>query len=102
MQLRVHCFQARNLENADISGLTEAYLVVRFCGRLDKTRVIEDHIDPKWYQPLYLPVNVPVPLQYAEVFDKDSIYKDQSLRFSVIPEVWICSRILSRTKTRTR
>merc|ERR1719204_1026126 len=41
MQLRVHCFQARNLENADISGLSDAYLVVRFCGRSDKTRVIE-------------------------------------------------------------
>jgi len=95
MQLRVHCFQARNLENADVSGLSDAYLVVRFCGRSDKTRVIEDHIDPKWYQSLYLPVNVPVPLQYApriyaEVFDKDNLSKDQSLgRFSVIPEnVW--------------
>lgn len=70
-------------------------MVVRFCGQNDETRVIEDHIDPRWYQSLYLGVDVPVPLQYApkiycEIFDADSMSKDASLgRFSVVPEhVW--------------
>eukprot|EP01084_Bolivina_argentea_P148745 259992_1 len=84
MQLRAHIFQARQLENADFSGLSDAYLVVRFCGQSMKTKVIEDHIDPKWYQSLYLDVGVPTPLEYApkiycEVYDHDEISKDQSL-----------------------
>ncbi len=92
---RIHCYQARNLENADNSGLSDGYLVVRFCGDSKKTKVIEDHVDPKWYESLYLGVNVPVPLQYApriycEIYDHDQISKDQSLgRFSVSPEhIW--------------
>eukprot|EP01083_Nonionella_stella_P233022 821433_1 len=95
MQLRIHAYQARNLENADMSGLSDAYLVVRFCGATCKTKVIEDHIDPKWYESLYLGVNVPVPLRYAprvycEIYDEDTISKDQSLgRFSITPEhIW--------------
>eukprot|EP01084_Bolivina_argentea_P074119 134467_1 len=95
MQLRIHAYQARNLENADMSGLSDAYLVVRFCGATCKTKVIEDHIDPKWYESLYLGVNVPVPLRYAprvycEIYDEDTILKDQLLgRFSITPEnIW--------------
>ena len=70
-------------------------MVTRFCGNKDQTRVIEDKIDPQWYQSLYLSVDVPIPLQYApkiycEIFDKDTLSKDASLgRFSVEPElVW--------------
>ena len=95
MIYRVHCYQARNLENADMSGLSDGYMVVRFCGRSDKTRVIEDAIDPKWYQSLYLSVDVPIPINYApriycEIYDHDDIGKDQSLgRFSVAADdIW--------------
>ena len=95
MQLRAYIYQARNLENADMSGLSDGYLVTRFCGTSAKTKVIEDHIDPKWYQALILDVQVPIPLKYApkiycEIYDHDDFSKDQSLgRFSVIAEnIW--------------
>jgi len=92
MQLRAHIFQAKNLENSDAFGLSDGYLVVRFCGMTAKTKVKEDQIDPKWYQTLTFSADVPTPLKYApriycEVFDHDDIGKDETLgRFEVEPE----------------
>eukprot|EP00485_Elphidium_margaritaceum_P001758 CAMPEP_0202694498 /NCGR_PEP_ID=MMETSP1385-20130828/8345_1 /ASSEMBLY_ACC=CAM_ASM_000861 /TAXON_ID=933848 /ORGANISM="Elphidium margaritaceum" /LENGTH=1708 /DNA_ID=CAMNT_0049350357 /DNA_START=54 /DNA_END=5180 /DNA_ORIENTATION=+ len=84
MELRAHIFQAKGLKNADASGLSDAYMKVRFCGNAAQTKTVIDSIDPKWYQTLRFTVNVPTPLRYApriycEIYDEDDLGKDESL-----------------------
>eukprot|EP01083_Nonionella_stella_P138040 420019_1 len=95
MQLRVFVYQAKNLQNKDVTGLSDAYLTVRFCGKQVKTKVIDNHIDPQWFEVLILNVDVPwdaqrelksAPRIYCELFDYDYLQKDDTLgRFDIAP-----------------
>ena len=96
MQLRVFVYQAKNLENRDAYSLTDAYMVVRFCGQIMETRTIDNHIDPQWFEVLILnDIMVPwdevyglnhAPRIYCELFDYDYLAKDETIgRFTVNP-----------------
>lgn len=88
----MHCFRARDLKNADTVGLSDPYMVIRFCGSKKQTRVIWNQLAPSWKQMLTLDVDVPEQLRFApkiycEIFDKDRGKNDDSLgRFSVNPQ----------------
>eukprot|EP01084_Bolivina_argentea_P209778 357250_1 len=92
MQLRVHCYQTRNLGAVNSSGLCNFYLEIRFCSQISQTLTCEDCIDPKWYESLYLNVDVPIPLQNAprikcELYGYDASLNYQSLgKFCIQPE----------------
>ena len=95
MHLNVFVYQAKNLQNRDVYSLTDAYLVVRFCGKQERTKVIDNHIDPQWFEPLTLKVEVPfddehglnnAPRIYCELYDYDYLQKDETLgKFTIAP-----------------
>ena len=108
MHLNVYVYQAKNLPNRDNVGLTDAYLVVRFCGEEERTRVIDNHIDPQWFEILTLNVMVPwddvnelnnAPRIYCELYDYDYLQKDETLgRFTISPSTIYGKYASSRNK----
>lgn len=63
-ELRVHVFQARNLLAADADGTSDPYVVVRYGGSVERTRIRPNTTSPMWYQTLSLPVDL-MPIQIA-------------------------------------
>ena len=47
-KLSVFAFQAFDLEARDDSGLSDPYLVVRYCGQSIQTKVVKNNVNPQW------------------------------------------------------
>eukprot|EP01084_Bolivina_argentea_P112775 201107_1 len=93
MTLIVDLFQGRNLPNMDSTGLSDAFVKVRFCGKETQSEIIDNNIAPAWYEKLTITATVPhcdnlnnAPRIYCEVLDYDVLSKNRTMgRFSICP-----------------
>eukprot|EP01084_Bolivina_argentea_P053518 98261_1 len=88
MQLRADICLGKNLRTSDLTSLCDAFVQVRFCGKIQTTDFVMDRSDPEWFQTLYLDnIKVPfilddkkplkkAPSIYCEIYDKNLINKD--------------------------
>jgi hypothetical protein len=87
-QLRAHIYQARQLEAADLSGLSDPFIVVRCAGQSVQTSIKEQTLNPVYYSTKCLSILLPNPLSLApnvvlNVFDNDLLGKTFLGRLSV-------------------
>ncbi|XP_077973068.1 myoferlin-like isoform X2 [Styela clava] len=82
IQLRVYLYQARDLLSMDQDSLSDPFIFVSFMDRCERTRVIENSLNPVWNQTLIIDLNYYGDLNHlrsscpdiiVEVFDKDDI-----------------------------
>ena len=83
-QVRVHIYQARDVDPADGNGLSDPYIKCSFMGLpIQKTRVKDETLYPCWYETKTFDVELPL-MEYApqvnfKIFDKDTFGKDEYL-----------------------
>lgn len=83
-QVRVHIYQARDVDAADGNGLSDPYVKVSFMGLpIQKTSVKNETLYPCWYETKTFDVELPL-MEYApqvnfKLFDKDTFGKDNYL-----------------------
>ncbi|KAK2952288.1 putative C2 domain protein [Blattamonas nauphoetae] len=58
-EVRMHCYQAKDLPAADDSGTSDPYVMMSFGGEDAKTKYKPKTLFPQWFETLTLPVNLP-------------------------------------------
>ena len=75
----------------DSNGLCDPYVTIMCCGQIEKSKIINNTIDPQWYQILILNILLPKPIKYAPeihvlIKDYDKFSKDDVVgRFMIKP-----------------
>ncbi|KAF5404171.1 hypothetical protein PHET_02557 [Paragonimus heterotremus] len=87
--LEVLVKEAVNLPNVEIAGKSDPYVIVQFQGTKEKTKVIEDCLDPKWNETLKIDLKGK-PLVASDVLlftvkDKDKVSPDKFMGSVEVP-----------------
>ncbi|KAF8560514.1 hypothetical protein P879_11419 [Paragonimus westermani] len=87
--LEVLVKEAVNLPNVEITGKSDPYVIVGFQGTTEKTKVIEDCLDPKWNETLKIDLKGK-PLVASDVLlftikDKDKVSADKFMGSVEVP-----------------
>lgn len=83
--LRVHVFEAKNLERKDVTGKSDPYVILNVGAQECKTHVIKRELNPKWDYWCEFIILDPIAqhLQFM-VFDQDDLNEDDFLGNGVI------------------
>ena len=95
-EIRVHCFQGRNLPSRDADGSLDPYIVASLCdvcakGQGGKTRTaVEIGAAPQWYETLRMPPLELPPLDLARQFPlwPPPVLPPRELAPQLVIEVW--------------
>ncbi|KAJ3432654.1 c2 calcium-dependent membrane targeting [Anaeramoeba flamelloides] len=88
-ELRAHIFQGKQLPPADKNGLSDPYCRVRIGRYNAKTQIIQETLNPNWFETVVIPVELPDPINLAPnisvmCYDWDKVSSDDLLgRFDV-------------------
>ncbi|CAH0557883.1 unnamed protein product [Brassicogethes aeneus] len=78
--LRVHVFEAKNLEKKDVTGKSDPYVILSVGAQEYTTHVIKKSLDPKWDYWCEFVILDPLAQQlYFKVFDEDDFNEDDFL-----------------------
>ena len=83
--LSVTCVRARNLVAADINGKSDPYVVVRFDGAKQRTKVCRSTLQPEWQERFAFAVHdARCTVLHLDVMDRDTGMRDDPLGHAAI------------------